>query len=231
MVKRAFDLVLGLLLLACSAPLLLLAALGVRLSSPGPVVFRATRVGRGGARFVMHKFRTMHAARDGAASVITASRDPRVFAFGAFLRKTKLDELPQLFDVLRGHMSLVGPRPEDPRIVERHYNEEYRETLRVLPGLASPGSIYNYTHASSELAGGDPEALYVTRVLPIKMALERVYVQRASFWYDLRILARTAWIILAIACGRAHFADPPEMALAEREGWLPDQRPSDASKP
>jgi len=162
----------------------------------------------------------MHAAQDPTASVITSARGRRVFPCGRVLRRTKVDELPQLINVLRGEMSLVGPRPEDPKIVEGHYTEEYRTTLEVRPGLASPGSIYAYTHANEEIGEEDAEAVYVHRVLPVKMALERVYVARASLWYDLRIIARTAWVIVALTLGKERFAPPPEMGIARSQGWL-----------
>ena len=220
MAKRAFDLFAALLLLILAAPVLALAALGIRLTSPGPIFYRARRVGRGGEPFTMLKFRTMHVDQGQGASVITSADDPRVFAFGRLLRKTKLDELPQLLHVLSGEMSMVGPRPEDPKIVAEHYTDAYRETLRVRPGLASPGSIYNYTHGDALLAGADTESAYVERLLPPKMALERVYVRDASLLYDLRVVLRTAAVILAIALGKREFDEPPEMAAARAAGWL-----------
>src|SRR5207244_441643 len=108
------------------------AAIGIRLSSPAPVLYRARRVGRNGAGFTMYKLRTMH-QREGAASAITGRNDPRVFPFGAWLRRTKIDELPQLFNVLRGDMSLVGPRPADPEIVLRHYAPVHRNSAAHCP--------------------------------------------------------------------------------------------------
>src|SRR5437763_11728518 len=116
MVKRLLDVVLSGVGLALVAPVLAIAALGIRLASPGPVLYRARRVGRAGAPFTMYKLRTMHQRRPGRASRITGQDDPRVFPLGALLRRTKIDELPQLFNVLRGDMSIVGPRPEDPDI-------------------------------------------------------------------------------------------------------------------
>ena len=220
MAKRAFDLFAALLLLILAAPVLALAALGIRLTSPGPIFYRARRVGRGGEPFTMLKFRTMHVDQGQGASVITSADDPRVFAFGRLLRQTKLDELPQLLHVLSGEMSMVGPRPEDPKIVAEHYTDAYRETLRVRPGLASPGSIYNYTHGDALLASADTESAYVERLLPPKMALERVYARDASLLYDLRVVLRTAAVILAIALGKREFDEPPEMAAARAAGWL-----------
>jgi lipopolysaccharide/colanic/teichoic acid biosynthesis glycosyltransferase len=208
--KRLFDILFSLAALALASPLMLLAAAGIRLSSPGPILYRATRVGRGGAPFVMRKFRTMESGAGGGA--ITAARDLRVFPFGAFLRRFKIDELPQLFDVLRGDMSIVGPRPEDPRIVAKYYSAAQRETLTARPGLASPGSLYNYTHGDRCLDDPEPERAYAERLLPVKLALDTVYVRRAGLLYDLRIIARTAAVILMMACGRRRFPDPPEMS-------------------
>ena len=227
--KRLFDIVFSLLALALLAPLFVLAAIGIRLSSPGPIMYRARRAGRNGEPFIMHKFRTMRhpgtRGRVGAlGSVITGATDPRVFAFGSLLRRLKIDELPQFYDVLRGKMSLVGPRPEDLRIVSEEYTAEQRETLRARPGLASPGSLYAYTHGDRYLDTDDPERAYINDLLPIKLALETVYVQRVSFLYDLRIIARTVWVITVTALGSCEFADPPEMT--EARGLLLAETPS-----
>jgi lipopolysaccharide/colanic/teichoic acid biosynthesis glycosyltransferase len=188
----------------------------VRLSSRGPVFYRAARVGRGGEAFTMHKLRTMHVHQGPSPSVITGPDDRRVFFLGGLLRLLKIDELPQFWDVLRGKMSLVGPRPEDPRIVRDHYAPEHLETLDIRPGLTSPGSLFGYTQGDSILAGRDPERAYVEKLLPTKLALEAVYVREANFWYDLRILVRTAGVILLIACGRRRFRNPPEMRKVSR---------------
>jgi lipopolysaccharide/colanic/teichoic acid biosynthesis glycosyltransferase len=198
------------------APLLAVAAIGIRLTSRGPILFRATRAGIGGAPFTMLKLRTMHVDGGRRGDVITAHDDRRVFAFGAWLRRSKVDELPQLVNVLRGEMAIVGPRPEDPRIVERYYTDADRETLTRLPGLASPGSLYNYTHGERLIGAEDPERDYVERLLPIKLALDRVYVRRATALYDLRIVLRTIGTIASLAAGRRAFAEPPEMAEAMR---------------
>jgi lipopolysaccharide/colanic/teichoic acid biosynthesis glycosyltransferase len=212
MARRLFDTWLAALALLLCSPLLLAAALGIKLSSPGPVLYRAQRVGRHRRLFTMYKFRTMHAAPRAAGSAITAQHDPRVFRLGAWLRRLKIDELPQLFNILKGEMSFVGPRPEDPRIVADFYTAEQCETLRVLPGLASPGSIYNYTHGERWLDAQDAERQYVERLLPIKLALDAVYVRETSFWYDACIVGRTLLTIVRIALGQREFPDPPEMA-------------------
>jgi lipopolysaccharide/colanic/teichoic acid biosynthesis glycosyltransferase len=214
MVTRLIDLLVAAVVLVVTSPLLALAALGIRLTSPGPVLYRAQRIGLDGQPFTMLKFRTMHHVPQPAPSAITSAHDARVFPLGALLRRCKMDELPQLLNVLRGEMAIVGPRPEDPAIAYGAYRPEHLETLRVRPGLASPGSLYNYTHAESMLDDPSAEAVYGARVLPLKLALETVYVRRASVLYDLWVMCRTAAVILAIAAGRRSFGDPPEMKEA-----------------
>jgi lipopolysaccharide/colanic/teichoic acid biosynthesis glycosyltransferase len=227
MVKRLFDLVVaaaGLLLLW---PFFVLAAIGVRLSSRGPIFYHARRSGWNGEVFMMHKFRTMHVDQGPRSSAITGHNDPRVFFFGALLRRLKLDELPQLYDVLRGEMSLVGPRPEDPRIVRDHYTPEQWETLCVLPGLVSPGTIFYYIHADRVLAPGDPEQMYVEKLLPLKLALDMVYIREANFFYDLRIILRAFAVIVQVVLGRRRFPDPPEMEKLEQgRVQVPSPNPS-----
>ena len=156
MVKRLFDIVASLTALVVLSPALLIVAAGIRLLDGGPIFFLARRVGLNGELFTMHKFRTMRTEQGIAASIISSSGDRRVFPFGKFLRRSKIDELPQLYDVLRGKMSIVGPRPEDPAIVRDHYAPEHMETLKVRPGLASPGSIYNYTHGEETIGRERP---------------------------------------------------------------------------
>jgi len=162
----------------------------------------------------MYKFRTMTCDAAGLASRITAPGDSRVFRFGELLRRLKIDELPQLINVLRGEMSIVGPRPEDPDIVASYYTAWHRRTLDVAPGLASPGSIYNYTHGEERVSGIDTEQEYVNHLLPIKISLDLVYVHEKSILYDIRIIFRTAWVISWVALGRRKFGDPPEISRA-----------------
>ena len=216
MAPRPLDRLLAASALAALSPLLAVAAIGIWLTSRGPVLFRATRVGIGGEPFTMLKFRTMHVDGGQRGGVITSHDDRRVFRLGAWLRRSKVDELPQLVNVLRGEMAIVGPRPEDPSIVDRYYTDGDRETLTRLPGLASPGSLYNYTHGEQMIGVEDPERDYAERLLPIKLALDRVYVRRATPLYDMRIVLRTLGTIAALAAGRRSFAEPPEMAEATR---------------
>jgi len=215
MAKRLFDVIASAFAMVVLSPVVVLAYFGVRLTSSGPGIYRAQRVGRGGAVFTMHKFRTMHVG-SGSGSVITGANDSRVFFVGRILRALKIDELPQLYDVLIGKMSIVGPRPEDPKIVAQYYSPLSRETLNVAPGLSSPGSIYYYTHSHLQLDDNDPERSYVVGLLPIKLALDLVYVRRASLWYDMTIILKTAVTILLIGLGKRQFAEPPEFAEARK---------------
>lgn len=188
--KRLFDLVAALCGVVLLAPLLLLIALWIKWDSPGPALYRQQRVGRGGALFTIYKFRTMH-ARANAGPEITVGADPRVTHAGALLRRYKLDELPQLFNVINGSMSLVGPRPEVPRYVA-HYPEPLRRiVLSVAPGITDWASIM-YKDENAVLArAGDPERAYIDTVLPAKLHYYERYVRERTFLIDLKIILRT----------------------------------------
>lgn len=189
MAKRAFDLLLSALGLLLLAPVLLLIALWVKLDSPGPVLFRQERVGRFGRPFFIHKFRTMRV--DNAGLQITVGVDPRITRAGHFLRAAKLDELPQLWDVLRGAMSLVGPRPEVPRYVAL-YPPKLREiVLSVRPGITDPASLSFRNESELLAAAADPEREYVEVVMPTKLRLAAAYVRRATLRTDLRVILAT----------------------------------------
>lgn len=196
MAKRLFDLLLSSIGLLLLAPLLLLIALLIKLDSPGPVMFRQERVGRFGKPFRIHKFRTMRHEPAGQGLQITVGADRRITRVGGFLRASKLDELPQLFDVWLGDMSLVGPRPEVPRYVA-HYPAALREkVLSVRPGITDIASI-EYRDESAVLArAADPEHAYVHEVLPHKLALAARYVERSSLWLDVWLIWRTVVAIL-----------------------------------
>lgn len=194
---RVLDVVISSVVLVVAAPFVGLGALGVKVSSRGPVLYRATRAGVSGEPFSMLKLRTMHS--DGGGARITARRDARVFRWGRILRRTKVDEIPQLINVLRGDMSLVGPRPEDLTIVREHYQPFMWESLRVRPGITGPGTL-NYFAVESDLPE-DPtaaEVAYIADLLPRKIALELVYVRNASTPYYLEMLARTALGIVGL---------------------------------
>jgi lipopolysaccharide/colanic/teichoic acid biosynthesis glycosyltransferase len=214
--RRLVDIILALLLLCATSPLFVLAAFGIRLSSAGPIIYRAKRIGRYGAPFTLHKFRTMSMHPPGSGPAVTGRDDPRVFPFGAFLRRTKIDELPQLFDVLRGKMAIVGPRPEDPEIVARCYTERQKQTLLVRPGLTSPGALFHYTHGDHYLSN-DVERDYAEKLLPIKLELELAYLQNRSWSYDFLVILRTILTIARILAGQQRFPEPPELRQVRQQ--------------
>jgi lipopolysaccharide/colanic/teichoic acid biosynthesis glycosyltransferase len=188
--KRSLDLLasgVGLLLVS---PVLAVAAIAVRLDSPGPAIFPQRRVGRNFRPFWIYKFRTMVVDAQQRGAQITAGADPRITRVGRWLRKTKIDELPQLFNVLLGDMSLVGPRPEVPKYVEM-FRDDYAVILSVRPGLTDPASIKYRDEAAILADSADPQQEYVGRILPDKIALARDYIARATLASDLAVVART----------------------------------------
>lgn len=191
MAKRLFDLTGAALALLLLAPLLAAVALWVKLDSPGPVLFRQHRVGRHGRLFLIHKFRTMAVDAPARGLPLTVGADPRVTRAGAFLRRTRIDELPQLWDVLRGEMSLVGPRPEVPRYVA-HWPADLRAPLLALrPGLTDPASLAHIDEASLLAAAADPEREYIEHIMPAKLHLSAAYARRATLASDLAVLLQT----------------------------------------
>lgn len=194
-IRRLVDIVLASIGLAVSLPVLLVAAAAIYAANPGPVIYRAARVGRTGRVFTMYKLRTMYLRRGDSGSVVTAAGDGRVFPFGRFLRRSKIDEIPQMVNIIVGDMSILGPRPRDPMIVARYYTPLHRETLEVLPGLTSPGTLFYLTHGEPTLQSKDPEVEYRARILPQKLALDIDYVRNRSMWIDLWIVVRTVGAI------------------------------------
>jgi lipopolysaccharide/colanic/teichoic acid biosynthesis glycosyltransferase len=192
--QRCFDLVLvaALTPIACLAGLAI--ALAVYLDSPGPVIYRSWRVGRGGRRFAMLKFRKMR--REAPSHPVTLENDERFTPIGRFLAATRLDELPQLVNVLRGEMRLVGPRPELEYFVTR-YAEEYAEILTVTPGLTGNAQL-RFLGEKSLLSGPEPEAVYTEQLLPAKIEIDLRYARGHTLGGDLAILARTAALPAAL---------------------------------
>lgn len=191
MAKRLVDLVVavgGLLLLS---PLLLLIALAVKLDSPGPVFFRQERVGRHGRPFRIHKFRTMVDDAPRRGPPLTVGDDARITRSGRWLRARRFDELAQLIDVLRGDMSIVGPRPELPRYVALYPPALRERVLAVRPGITDPASLAHLDESALLARAADPEREYVEVVLPRKLALAADYADHASLASDLRVLWRT----------------------------------------
>lgn len=194
--KRTFDIVTSVLGLLVISPVLVAAALLIKLTSRGPVLFRQERIGRHCRPFFIYKFRTMVPDAPRLGGQITAGEDPRITRVGRVLRKTKLDELPQLFNVLRGDMSLVGPRPEVRRYVEM-FPQEYQDILKARPGITDVASL-KYRHESEILGKAvNPEEEYVKNILPEKIRLSKEYLENASLLYDLGLIAKTFRALLA----------------------------------
>lgn len=189
--KRAFDLIVATLAVLVLLPLLLLLALAVALTSPGGAFFAQTRVGKGGTEFRLLKFRSMRPGSEAKGQLTVGGRDPRITAVGHFLRKTKLDELPQLFNILKGEMSLVGPRPEVPKYVAL-YSAEQRQVLQVRPGLTDYASLEYFEENALLGASENPEETYIQEVMPAKLALNAKYIEDMGLGTDLKILLRTA---------------------------------------
>ena len=188
--KRGFDIAAALAGLVLLSPLLVVAALAIWSDSPGPILFRQRRVGRGFRPFFIFKFRTMvHEANPGSRT-LTVAKDPRITGVGRILRTAKIDELPQLVNVLMGDMSLVGPRPEVPHYVDL-FRQDYEQILTVRPGITDLASIRYWNESAILERAEDPEEEYLTYVLPDKIAMTREYLRRRSFFFDLVLIGRT----------------------------------------
>jgi lipopolysaccharide/colanic/teichoic acid biosynthesis glycosyltransferase len=195
LLKRVFDVLAAFSGVVVLSPLLILVAALVKLTSPGSILFRQERMGRGGRAFPVLKFRTMVKDAPKLGGQITHGDDPRITQFGRLLRRAKIDELPQLFNVLKGDMSLVGPRPEVRRYVEM-FADDYAEILRVRPGITDLASIKYRDEAAILGQAADPEKEYVGRVLPEKIRLAHEYLRRQSLLLDLTIIVGTLFSLI-----------------------------------
>lgn len=201
MAKRLFDIVFAALVLLLLCPLLLAVALWVRLDSPGPALFRQQRVGRHGRPFGIYKFRTMRVGAEAAGPQITVGTDARITRAGARLRRAKLDELPQFLNVLRGDMSVVGPRPEVPRYVALYPPDVRKTVLSVRPGITALASIAFRDESTLLAHSADPERTYVEQILPAKLGHAQRYVRSRNLWLDLRIIVLTILAVLGRPVG------------------------------
>ena len=223
MAKRVFDLVIALLGLIVLLPVLAIVAVLVQWSSPGPAQFRQIRVGRGGRDFVLLKFRTMTVQSDSETGSFDPGDGSRVTKLGRFLRATKLDELPQLWNVIRGDMALVGPRPEVRKWVEVN-PDRWAIVHAIRPGITDPAAIL-YRDEEKILANvPDPERLYREEILPRKLDLYVEYVRTRTFWADLKILGQTAIAIIAGAPADPHASGRREVGIAEETQQTVEQR-------
>lgn len=209
-VKRPIDVTVAFVGLVLMSPLLVTVAVAIKLHDNGPVLYRGVRVGRNGRPFLIFKFRTMVLNADMLGGPSTAGDDLRITMVGRFLRKYKLDELPQLINVLVGDMSLVGPRPEVPRYVAL-FTEEERAILSVRPGITDWATLWNPDEGAVLAGSPDPEKTYLEKIRPEKLRLQLEYVRKRSFWVDLVILFRT---VLAIILRRKAAA----LSVAQQKG-------------
>jgi lipopolysaccharide/colanic/teichoic acid biosynthesis glycosyltransferase len=216
--KRFFDLICSGIGFAVLSPFFVLISALIKLDSPGPVFFRQERMGRGFQPFFIYKFRTMRHHAQGRGLQITAGGDERITRMGRLLRNTKIDEWPQLINVLRGHMSLVGPRPEVRKYVE-WYKDEYKRILSIRPGITDISSI-TFRNEEGILRGvGDPERYYVHVLLPEKMRLAQEYIQHASFSYDVKLILKTLYkVIFPSTCSQKQVPPFQENASNEERG-------------
>ena len=194
MLKRTFDFLASFFGLLLLSPLILCIAVWVKCDSKGPIFYRQVRVGKDGREFKLFKFGSMRVGADRAGLLTLGDRDPRVTRSGFWLRKTKLDELPQLFNVLVGDMSLVGPRPEVPKYVAL-YTPEQREVLSVRPGITDTASLEMRNEAELMAQQADPEGYYVNVQIPLKIKLAKEYIAQQSLLSDLKLIVRTIGVM------------------------------------
>lgn len=207
LLKRTFDIVFAVSFLIVFSPVYIITALIIMITSPGNPIYKAERIGKNGKIFTCYKFRSMR-VDSGKVKLTTLRNDDRIFPFGRFIRKAKIDEMPQALNILFGHMSVVGPRPEDKGNADKIYVGEYRDILKVKPGLTSLASLYDYTHGESIETPEEYEKVF----LPQKLFLELYYVNNCSFLFDIRLVIETAYIIIAIVFGKDKFNAPKELA-------------------
>lgn len=206
--KRCLDLLFAISFLVVFSPIYVISWLIIKIVSPGPAIYKAERVGKGGKLFKCYKFRSMR-VDSGKVRLTTLGNDDRIFPFGKFIRKTKIDEMPQVVNILKGEMSVVGPRPEDKENADMVYVGEFKHILDIKPGLTSIASLYDYTHG--ELY--EDEDSYEKEFMPKKLKLELYYVNNRSFWYDISLVLRTAWLIVQKTCGKRDFEEPKELKV------------------
>ncbi len=195
MLKRLFDILFSSLGLIVMFPFLISSAIAIKLDSEGPALYRGKRIGRYGKSFRIYKFRTMVANAEKLGGLSTADDDPRITKTGKFLRKYKLDELPQLMNVLKGEMSFVGPRPEVQHYVDM-FTEEEKAILNVRPGITDWASLWNPDEGAILKGSKDPEKAYMEKIRPEKLKLQLKYVREGSFRIDLKIILLTLKTIM-----------------------------------
>ena len=194
-VKRTFDVLFAIIGLVFLSPLFFLGSLLAKFQSKGPMFYKAKRVGRGEIIFEMYKFRTMVVNADTLGGSLTTYRDERITPIGRFLRWTKLDELPNLINVIKGEMSLIGPRPEAPDYV-KHYTQTQKQVLQIKPGMTGPSQLANRDEEEKLKGQLDAEHYYITELMPKKLALDLHYVATQNITTDIGWLLKTFWIVI-----------------------------------
>ena len=193
--RRLLDLTFATLSLIGLLPLVMLCALLARIQSPEPIIYRAKRVGRGGRIFEMYKFRTMVANAESLGTGLTIYGDSRITKLGRFLRWTKWDEIPQFLNVIKGDMSIIGPRPEAPEYVE-YYTKNQKQVLQVRPGITGPAQIANRDEEEKLKGHADPEQYYITQLMPRKLEIDLNYIENQGVASDLLWLVKTFFVIV-----------------------------------
>ncbi len=190
MIKRLFDIIMALVGIVLLLPFFICLSAWILIEDGWPILFFQKRVGKNGNLFHLYKFRTMRNNSEKSGQLTIGDRDPRVTNSGYYLRKYKLDELPQLFNVLFGNMSLVGPRPEVERYI-KHYTSEQKQVLTVKPGITDLASLRYFKESELLAQSNDPETTYIQEIMPEKLKLNLHYIERASFWMDVKIILQT----------------------------------------
>lgn len=193
--KRLFDIFSSAIVLVLLSPLLILLALAITIDSKGGVFYKQERIGKNGKAFMLYKFRSMRTGADRKGLITVGSNDDRTTKVGRFIRKYKLDELPQLINILKNEMSVVGPRPEVEKYV-RLYTAEQRKVLSAKPGLTDLASLAYINENEILGKAAHPEKTYVEQIMPAKLRLNLEYIEKQSFWFDLKIIAKTVLRIL-----------------------------------
>ena len=186
-IKRIFDILVSFISIVLLSPILIIVAIIIKLGSKGPVLYKQLRVGLNGKPFYIYKFRTMQVNADKKGLLITGADDPRLTRVGSFLRKIKIDEIPQLFNVLKGEMSIVGPRPEVLEYVKLYTNEQKR-VLTVKPGMTDPATVYFRNEEKLLAKANDRESFYIKEIMPVKLRLYLQYIDNMSLTYDIKLI-------------------------------------------
>ncbi|MGI6508636.1 MAG: sugar transferase [Saccharofermentanales bacterium] len=210
-IKRLFDILFGCLLMIVVIVTYPFVAIGIKLSSPGPVMYVSTRIGKGGKPFKFYKYRSMHI--DNGRYKGMSEEQKRVFTIGKIIRRTKIDEFPQVINVLKGDLSVVGPRPMLTTNVSKMYGGRYEPVLTVAPGLTSYASLFDYTHGDALVGNRE---VYLKTIVPVKRELELYYVEHKGLWTDIKLIFKTAGIIIAVVFGKKEFDYPIEYYIVTK---------------